>query len=105
MSETQPLVLAAHVKIEVAEASYDDFMKLMNTHGKASRLEQGNLRFDICCDPEDKTKLTLYEAWKDLPAIVANNATQHMKDTQDAAGAGMAKIVSMQQLHIHNFAS
>ena len=49
-------------------------MKKVIENGKAARTEPGCRQFDVLVDPDDKTKIMLYEVYDDQKAFDAHQA-------------------------------
>ena len=61
------------VEIEVKPGSVGAFMRHMKAQARASLAEEPGCRqFDICVDPEDETKVLLYEIYDDAAAFDAH---------------------------------
>jgi quinol monooxygenase YgiN len=72
------LVLAVSLKIK--PDCVDRFMAECLKNGKAAReTEPGCKQFDIVVDPNDPTKLMLYEVYADEAAFEAHQQTPHFK--------------------------
>ena len=67
------------VQIAVKPDSVDKFMSKLMENAKAARGEPGCKTFDVLVDPQDKTKLMLYEVYADEKAFEAHQATPHFK--------------------------
>ena len=67
------------VQIAVKPESVDKFMSKLMENAKAARGEPGCRTFDVLVDPQDKTKLMLYEVYADEKAFEAHQATPHFK--------------------------
>jgi autoinducer 2-degrading protein len=71
-------VLAVSIRIKPDQV--DNFMKRALENGKAARTtEPGCKQFDILVDPNDKTKVMLYEVYTDEKAFEAHQQTPHFK--------------------------
>ena len=55
-------------------------LKLMIEMQKATRLEPGNIAYDLFQDPQASEKLLIYEAYKDMEAVEAHRASSHFQD-------------------------
>ncbi len=71
--------LVLQVNIKIKPENVDSFMKKVIENGKAARAEPGCSRFDVLVDPDDKTKVMLYEVYNDDSAFEAHQATPHFK--------------------------
>jgi len=71
-------VLAVSIRIKPDQV--DNFMKRALENGKAARTtEPGCKQFDILVDPNDKTRVMLYEVYTDEKAFEAHQQTPHFK--------------------------
>ncbi|HUK03984.1 MAG TPA: putative quinol monooxygenase [Burkholderiales bacterium] len=66
--------LVLQVNIQIKPENVDAFMKKVVENGKAARTEPGCRQFDVLADPEDKTKVMLYEVYDDQKAFDAHQA-------------------------------
>ena len=66
--------LVLQVQIAIKPENVDAFMKKVIENGKAARSEPGCRQFDVLVDPEDKTKVMLYEIYDDQKAFEAHQA-------------------------------
>ena len=57
------------VKIQIKPENVDSFMQKLLENGAAARKEPGCKQFDILVDPQDKTKVMLYEVYADEKAF------------------------------------
>ena len=67
------------VQITVKPESVDKFMSKLMENATAARGEPGCKTFDVLVDPQDKTRLMLYEVYADEKAFEAHQATAHFK--------------------------
>jgi (4S)-4-hydroxy-5-phosphonooxypentane-2,3-dione isomerase len=67
------------VAIRIKPENVDAFMKKLDDNARAARTEPGCKQFEVLVDPKDKTKLMLYEVYKDEAAFEAHQATPHFK--------------------------
>jgi (4S)-4-hydroxy-5-phosphonooxypentane-2,3-dione isomerase len=71
-------VLAVSIRIKPDQV--DNFMRRALENGKAARTtEPGCKQFDILVDPNDKTKVMLYEVYTDEKAFEVHQQTPHFK--------------------------
>ena len=57
------------VQIKIKPENVESFMKKVLENGAAARKEPGCLAFDVNVDPQDRTKVMLYEIYKDEAAF------------------------------------
>jgi len=67
------------VQIKIKPESVDAFMGKLAENAKNARKEPGCKQFDVLVDPNDKTKVMLYEVYNDDKAFEAHQATPHFK--------------------------
>jgi len=67
------------VSIKIKPENVDAFMKKLDDNARAARTEPGCKQFEVLVDPKDKTKLMLYEVYKDEAAFEAHQQTPHFK--------------------------
>lgn len=66
--------LVLQVQIKVKPENVDAFMKKVIENAKAARSEPGCRQFEVLVDPDDKTRLMLYEVYDDQKAFEAHQA-------------------------------
>ena len=66
--------LVLQVMIQIKPENVDSFMTKVIENGKAARTEPGCRQFDVLVDPDDKTKIMLYEVYDDQKAFDAHQA-------------------------------
>jgi quinol monooxygenase YgiN len=57
------------VQIRIKPENVDKFMSKVLENARAARTEKGCKAFDVCVDPNDKTKVMLYEVYADEKAF------------------------------------
>ena len=67
------------VQITIKPENVDKFMPKVLENAAAARKEPGNLAFDVNVDPQDRTKVMLYEVYNDEKAFEVHQATPHFK--------------------------
>lgn len=67
------------VQIRIKPENVDAFMKRLNENAAAARKEPGCRQFDVLVDPNDKTKVMLYEVYNNDSAFEAHQQTPHFK--------------------------
>ena len=64
-----------------AKGEFSPFvLKAMIELQKATRLEPGNLAYDLFQDPQAPEKFLIYEAYKDAEAVEAHRTSPHFQD-------------------------
>jgi (4S)-4-hydroxy-5-phosphonooxypentane-2,3-dione isomerase len=67
------------VNIRIKPENVDKFMQGLLVNAREARKEPGCRQFDVLVDPQDKTKVMLYEIYNDEKAFEAHQATPHFK--------------------------
>ena len=57
------------VQIRIKPQNMDRFMQKLQENAKAARKEAGCSQFDVLVDPQDRTKVMLYEVYPDEKAF------------------------------------
>ena len=70
-------VLVVHLKVK--PENVDAFMTKLAENARNARKEPGCKQFDVLVDPNDKTKVMLYEVYNDEKAFEAHQQTPHFK--------------------------
>ena len=71
---------ALQVNITIKAENVDDFMKRVLANAQAARKEPGCRQFDVLVDPQDKTKLMLYEVYADEKAFEEHQQGEAFKN-------------------------
>lgn len=80
--------------IEIAPGRFDDYLPLLMAHrARVLKDEPGTLQFEVLQPRDDKTKLMLYEVYRDDAAFEAHLKGASMA-LQRQAAAGMTVKVS-----------
>jgi autoinducer 2-degrading protein len=66
--------LVLQVNIRVKPENLNAFMQKLQENAAAARQEPGCRQFEVLVDPEDKTKLMLFEVYDDQKAFEAHQA-------------------------------
>lgn len=66
--------LVLQVMIQIKPENVDSFMKKVIENGKSARSEPGCRQFDVLVDPDDKTRIMLFEVYDDQKAFDAHQA-------------------------------
>jgi (4S)-4-hydroxy-5-phosphonooxypentane-2,3-dione isomerase len=67
------------VNITIKPEHVDSFMQKVLENAKAARTEAGCRQFDVVVDPDDKTKVMLYEVYADEKAFAAHQERPEFK--------------------------
>ena len=70
-------MIATLVFVDVKPEYIEAFKKITNYNHKNSRLEEGNIRFDVLQSNQDETKFILYEVFEDDKSAAAHKTTKH----------------------------
>ncbi len=70
-------MLATIVTVDVRPECVEAFKAISVYNHENSRLEPGNVRFDVLQSNEDPTKFFLYEVYADAEAAAAHKKTAH----------------------------
>ena len=66
--------LVLQVDIRIKPENVDSFMRQVIENGKAARSEPGCRLFEVLVDPDDKTRVMLFEVYDDQKAFEAHQA-------------------------------
>ena len=66
--------LVLQVNIRIKPENVDAFMKKVIENAKAARTEAGCRQFEVLVDPDDKTKIMLFEVYDDQKAFEVHQA-------------------------------
>jgi autoinducer 2-degrading protein len=67
------------VQIRIKPENVDAFMKKVLENAASARKEPGCKQFDVVVDPEDRTRVMLYEVYADEKAFAAHQQTAAFK--------------------------
>ena len=67
------------VAIRIKPESVDAFMKKLDENARNARKEPGCKQFEVLVDPNDRTKIMLYEVYNDEAAFETHKQTPHFK--------------------------
>jgi autoinducer 2-degrading protein len=67
------------VNIRIKPENVEAFMKKALENAREARKEPGCRQFDVLVDPNDKTRVMLYEVYDDDKAFEAHQQTPHFK--------------------------
>ena len=66
--------LVLQVNIRIKPGNVEAFMRQVLENGRAARAEPGCRQFEVLVDPDDRTKLMLFEVYDDQKAFEAHQA-------------------------------
>ena len=67
------------VAIRIKPENVDAFMKKLDENARNARKEPGCKQFEVLVDPNDRTKIMLYEVYNDEAAFETHQQTPHFK--------------------------
>ncbi len=70
---------ALEVQLRIKPENVDKFMAACMENARAARKEPGCRTFEVLADPQDRTKVMLFEIYDDEKAFEAHQATPHFK--------------------------
>jgi (4S)-4-hydroxy-5-phosphonooxypentane-2,3-dione isomerase len=82
------------VEVNVKPDFIDQFKEAIVKNATQSRLEPGNLRFDVAQDVDDPTKFLLIEVYVDEAARQAHWNSEHFKAYREVGSVAVASRVS-----------
>jgi (4S)-4-hydroxy-5-phosphonooxypentane-2,3-dione isomerase len=68
------------VSIRIKPENVDRWMKMALENAREARKEPGCRHFDVLVDPNDRTKVMLYEQYDDDKAFEVHQQTAHFKN-------------------------
>lgn len=81
----------AAVTIHVKPEAIERFIEATLDNARNSRLEPGNLRFDVLQAEDEKTRFLLYEAYKQKQDFLSHQTTSHYLRWKSAVADWMAQ--------------
>ena len=84
-------MLIVHVDVAVMPERVDDFLEATEVNARASRLEDGVVRFDVLQDRDDSRHVVLVEIYRDEQAAADHKVTSHYAQWRDAVAPMMAR--------------
>jgi len=79
------MALVLQVQIRIKPENVDAFMSKVIENGRAARSETGCQQFEVLVDPDDRTKVMLFEVYDDQKAFEAHQAGAAFKKYIDTA--------------------
>jgi len=74
------MAFVLQVSIRIKPENVDAFMQKLNDNARNARKEPGCKQFEVLVDPNDRTKIMLYEVYNDEAAFEAHQQTPHFKE-------------------------
>ena len=87
------------VTIHVQPERISAFIEASLDNARNTRLEPGNLQFDVCQGEDDPGRFLLYEVYKTADDFVKHQQTAHYFRWRDAVNPWMAQNRSAVKLH------
>lgn len=78
------------VSIHVKQGRGAAFIEAILENARATRLEPGNLRFDVLQQEQDPDRFTLYEAYRSVDDFAAHQKTAHYLKWRETVADWMA---------------
>jgi autoinducer 2-degrading protein len=72
-------MVVLQVDIRIKPENVDRWMKMALENAREARKEPGCRHFDVLVDPDDRTRVMLYEIYDDESAFEAHQQTPHFK--------------------------
>ena len=72
-------MVVLQVDIRIKPENVDRWMKMALENAREARKEPGCRHFDVLVDPDDRTRVMLYEIYDDQSAFEAHQQTPHFK--------------------------
>ena len=79
------MALVLQVNIRIKPENVDAFMSKVIENGRAARSEPGCRQFEVLVDPDDRTKVMLFEVYDDQKAFEAHQAGAAFKKYLETA--------------------
>ncbi|WP_119255932.1 antibiotic biosynthesis monooxygenase [Shinella zoogloeoides] len=73
-------MLIQMVSINVKPGHADEFLEAFRINYEGTRLEPGNLRFDVLRNPEDEHSFVIYEVFRSSEALDEHRKTPHYQE-------------------------
>jgi quinol monooxygenase YgiN len=67
------------VNIQIKPENVHGFMEKVLENAARAREEKGCSQFEVLVDPKDRTRVMLFEVYRDEPAFEAHQQTAHFK--------------------------
>jgi (4S)-4-hydroxy-5-phosphonooxypentane-2,3-dione isomerase len=79
------MALVLQVNIRIKPENVDAFMSKVIENGRAARSETGCKQFEVLVDPDDRTRVMLFEVYDDQKAFEAHQAGAAFKKYLETA--------------------
>ncbi|QNR19573.1 antibiotic biosynthesis monooxygenase [Exiguobacterium sp. Helios] len=92
-------MIAIEAKLEVQPAKRQEFLEATKTLIEGSRLEAGNISYDLFQSIEDENIFMMIEKWEDQAAIETHNTSAHFGQFVAFAQTALAKPLDVQSFN------
>lgn len=92
-------MIAIEAKLEVQPAKRQEFLEATKTLIERSRMEAGNISYDLFQSIEDENVFMMIEKWEDQAAIESHNTSAHFGQFVAFAQTALAKPLDVQSFN------
>lgn len=92
-------MIAIEAKLEVQPAKRQEFLEATKTLIEGSRMESGNISYDLFQSIEDENVFMMIEKWEDQAAIESHNTSAHFGQFVAFAQTALAKPLDVQSFN------
>lgn len=92
-------MIAIEAKLEVQPAKRQEFLEATKTLIEGSRMEAGNISYDLFQSIEDENIFMMIEKWEDQAAIESHNTSAHFGQFVAFAQTALAKPLDVQSFN------
>ncbi|MGX8176734.1 putative quinol monooxygenase [Exiguobacterium artemiae] len=92
-------MIAIEAKLEVQAAKRQEFLEATKTLIEGSRMEAGNISYDLFQSIEDENVFMMIEKWEDQAAIESHNTSAHFGQFVAFAQTALAKPLDVQSFN------
>lgn len=92
-------MIAIEAKLEVQPAKRQEFLEATKTLIEGSRLEAGNISYDLFQSIENENVFMMIEKWEDQAAIETHNTSAHFGQFVAFAQTALAKPLDVQSFN------
>ncbi|VWX35303.1 putative quinol monooxygenase [Exiguobacterium oxidotolerans] len=89
-------MIAIEAKLEVQPAKRTEFLEATKALVDGSRLEAGNVSYDLFQSTEDENVFMMIEKWEDQAAVETHNTSAHFGQFVAFAQTALAKPLDVQ---------
>ncbi len=84
-------MIVYNVSVQVIKGHEEDFRKATIRNHEKTRMENGNIRFDVLQSKSDPCHFILYEVYRSDEAAAAHKTTEHYKVWRETVAPWMAR--------------